>query len=440
MLKTDETAINEQLDWIPRKMTVDGQEFEVQLYPMWIDAQADWCDANGIPIEVFKKGEAPDEYQYDEYYELKDFLNVYFYSADETVRITAKIRREGLSAMFPKDIQLPRGKFIIDHGSDTPGRIEWDNGVKQSLRAGRKCLTKDDEYDFVQAVMLKRRIPRVGGGHVIDATLNVSPSTVLPHHNDGHLSDKRYTFRVGGKTCTFELAPRFYNLWENAFATDSYNLEDQEHYERQKDYTVFMFVGLKRTLTVTATFPPDSTAVLKSIKLPKRVEGQSVLGSMTFEGDSKPVNIVSGHWDDTSADDLIEIERVRRGREQAGGAGAQQPVAPGVTVRAVSEARPAPTVTHALDEKRESEAPRDCRFRIKREGEAVEFDGKTYEFAENRAWANLQTLIDGGGELVRCDKGLKKFFKCKDAKAFYKAAIQPKGAGRKGDGTYRLNI
>lgn len=246
----------------------------------------------------------------------------------------------------------------------------------------------------------------------------------------------RYAFRVGGKKFTFELAPRVSNVWENAFATESFNYEDLAYYERQKEYTEFVFVGPKRTLTVTAAFPPDSTAVLRSVVLPKYESMKRVApGSMTFFGKFRPIIILHGSWSDTTTDDLIEIERVRRSREQAGGVGARQPVAPGVTVRAVSGASPAETVVQVP-----IETPRVSRFRIKRLGEAVEYEGKTYEFEARKAWENLSRLLEGRGGYVLCDRGLKKFFNCKDAKAFYDIAIEPKGEGRNGDGTYRLKI
>ncbi len=149
-------------------------------------------------------------------------------------------------------------------------------------------------------------------------------------------TDQPYAIVINGKRRRFEIAPRVSNLWENAFATESFNDDDLEYYERQKEYTEFVFVGEKRTLTVTATFPPDPGAVLKSITLPKTVNGERTLGRMTFEGEARPVIIVNGHWGATERDDLLEIECVRRSRERAGGAG--QPEVPGVSVRAVGDA------------------------------------------------------------------------------------------------------
>ena len=149
--------------------------------------------------------------------------------------------------------------------------------------------------------------------------------------------DQPYEIVVNRKKRRFEIAPRVCNVWERAFATDSYNDDDLACYERQKEYTEFVFVGERRTLTDTAAFPPARSAMLESITLPKTVAGKRVPGRMKFEGDVRPIIIVNGHWEDTATDDLNEIERIRRRREP-GGAGAGQPAVLGVSVRVVDGA------------------------------------------------------------------------------------------------------
>ena len=254
-------------------------------------------------------------------------------------------------------------------------------------------------------------------------------------------TDRPYAIVINGKRRRFEIAPRVSNLWENAFATDSFNDDDLEYYERQKEYTEFVFVGEKRTLTVTATFPPAPGAVLKSITLPRTVDGERILGRMTFEGGLRPVIIVNGHWGATDRDDLLEIERVRRSREQIGGAGAGRPAVPGVSVRAVGEASAGDAGVQAPSERHEDEALRACRFKIIRRGKAVEYEGKPYVFTAPKQWEFLERLWAAQGAYVDCGKGLKRFFsRPQGADKFYRKAIEPKGEGCNGDGTYRLKI
>lgn len=278
MIKTDESALDEQVGWIPRKMFVDGQDFEVQLRPMWIDAQTDWCEGTGCCVEYFECSEDPDPPMLEFFEALKGCISIYFYGEERVVKVCVRMESSHLANVFPKTIMLPKAKQEgVDIGPH-PGYVEWVDGRKQSVRYGSVMNLDDDVFDFVQDVMQKRSLGQAG-----------------------------------------------------------------------------------------------------------------------------------------------------------------QPAAPSMPERtATGSVEPAASlaVSVAVDEG----APGACRFRIKRDGESVEYEGMTYEFTEEKVWTNLRELINAHGGYVRCDKGLKKFFKSKDAKAFYTVAIQPKGVGRKGNGTYRLRL
>ena len=81
------------------------------------------------------------------------------------------------------------------------------------------------------------------------------------------------------------------------------------------------------------------------------------------------------------------------------------------------------------------------KFRVIREGEAAEYGGRTYSFGGVKRWSNIARLVQANGAFVACDRQLKKFFsKDKEAKAFYEAAVEAEGRGRKGTGRYRLKL
>lgn len=79
--------------------------------------------------------------------------------------------------------------------------------------------------------------------------------------------------------------------------------------------------------------------------------------------------------------------------------------------------------------------------RVIQDGAALEYGGKTYVFGGNKRWLIVRRLIAAAGDYAECGKGLKaQFANHPQAKAFYEAAIEAEGLGRKGTGRYRLKV
>lgn len=209
------------------------------------------------------------------------------------------------------------------------------------------------------------------------------------------------------------------------YNTDSWS-DEEESYAAMKELMRFYFVGEEKTLCLTFKNWPDEAAM----PFPKEVRFPLSCG--TAEGNRLPTKGWRVEWDDGRKQSVhagwfgdvnasffdfvqaVKAERKRRGTDD------------------VIEVTGALTANPTIEEI--------GLLKVTRPKEAVKYDGITYEFTMGKAWDNLNKLIEGRGAFVSCDKGMKKYFSSKDAKAFYNKAIEPKGPGRKGDGTYRLKI
>ncbi len=81
------------------------------------------------------------------------------------------------------------------------------------------------------------------------------------------------------------------------------------------------------------------------------------------------------------------------------------------------------------------------KIKVIRDGAVLEYGGKTYSFGGYKRWEFVRALIAANGDYVNCEKGLKALFaNTAQAKAFYDAAVEAEGLGRKGTGRYRLKI
>lgn len=81
------------------------------------------------------------------------------------------------------------------------------------------------------------------------------------------------------------------------------------------------------------------------------------------------------------------------------------------------------------------------KVKVIRDGAVLDYGGKTYAFVGNKRWQNVRLLIAAAGEYAECGKGLKaQFANHPQAKAFYEAAVEAEGLGRKGTGRYRLKV
>ena len=91
------------------------------------------------------------------------------------------------------------------------------------------------------------------------------------------------------------------------------------------------------------------------------------------------------------------------------------------------------------DERNRQPAIGNGKIRVIREGESLEYGGKTYVFGGGKRWKNIAVLMGGEGKYVKCDKGLKGLFTSNlEANAFFEAAIEAQAPGRKGTGCYKL--
>ncbi len=253
---------------------------------------------------------------------------------------------------------------------------------------------------------------------------------------------------VEGVRFVVELKPFHVNAFQEALRNEDFR-RDYEHHEMRKytglpdndhDYwyveedgfnllkevVKMYYIGEDNTLCLEfKRWPPEiSFPYPKSVALPQRVDGTGDLcqhpktGKIEWDNGVKQC-MHNGSYFDTTATYYDFVQQVKTERRKRG-------------LDAVIEVAGEPTV--------EAATVSVGRLEVIRRNEAVEYEGKPYHFTEPKAWENLYKLIDGRGAYVRCDAGLKKYFTSKDAKAFYKAAIKPKGAGRKGNGTYKLNI
>jgi len=145
-----------EMKWKPRAMLVDGKPFDVKLWPKSIDAQHAWCVDHHLAKEYFSFCDDPEGVD-DDYYDLKGYINVYFFGDEKTVRITVKLEADKLKALFPVRVSIPNGSQCIGGGGGSAGRIEWDNGDKQSLRDAAIYDSKNEDYDFVQTVTRERK-------------------------------------------------------------------------------------------------------------------------------------------------------------------------------------------------------------------------------------------------------------------------------------------
>ena len=96
-------------------------------------------------------------------------------------------------------------------------------------------------------------------------------------------------------------------------------------------------------------------------------------------------------------------------------------------------------VGDGCDETEETESAN--KIRIIQDGAALEYGGKAYVFGGKKRWQIVRQLIAADGDYAECGKGMKAVFvNTAQAKAFYVAAVEAEGIGRKGTGRYRLKI
>jgi hypothetical protein len=81
----------------------------------------------------------------------------------------------------------------------------------------------------------------------------------------------------------------------------------------------------------------------------------------------------------------------------------------------------------------------DCR--VIRDGEALMYDQKTYQFRGIIRWKYIRKLVAARGDYVACGKNLKSYFaNNKESRAFFEAAVRAEGTGRNGTGRYKLKV
>lgn len=421
---TGQESVERQLEWKPKFIEVNKQRFLVELWPVWTDALSALIATRRDPFARHEEGvDEAGLYLREEDYELKGCLNVFYVSEGFELEVLVRIEPDQLKERFPAEILLPGLKGDLKPCTQVQARVVWSNGDKQSATCSVRH-TSNDDFDLIQSVRRERRIRGIEGEERCVAEpetpgvwadeVEAAELEMVVYGSDP--SFVRHCFLLDGEEFWVELGPRMRRVYNSL--TDPDDAGACDDYAQLKDVT---FVGERETLVVRLLWDEKPLPFPKSVTLkelsPTWERDCDAYGLVEF-GDGMYLPVRGYRKLETSASDRSAVSLKRfRDDPPAIGAGDQAP-----------------------SERREGKAPRACRFRIKREGEAVEYNGKTYEFTETTAWKNLHALIHGGGDFVRCDKGLKKFFKSKDAKAFYNVAIQPKGAGRKGDGTYRLNI
>jgi hypothetical protein len=79
--------------------------------------------------------------------------------------------------------------------------------------------------------------------------------------------------------------------------------------------------------------------------------------------------------------------------------------------------------------------------RVIRNGEALIYDQKTYQFRGIKRWKYIRKLVAARGDYVACGKNLKSYFaNNKEARAFFEASVRAEGTGRNGTGRYKLKL
>ncbi len=87
--------------------------------------------------------------------------------------------------------------------------------------------------------------------------------------------------------------------------------------------------------------------------------------------------------------------------------------------------------------------PKTVRGKIKikviRDGWALDYDGRIYQFGGKKRWEAVRKLIEADGEYVMVERGFNSLFvNNPDAVAFFEAAVEAEGQGRNGTHRYRL--
>jgi len=150
---------------------------------------------------------------------------------------------------------------------------------------------------------------------------------VRPGANLGALWEP-HTMRVDGQDFVVELEPRVVNLWEEAFATDSYTDEDREVYEQTRNRTRIEYVSERNTLHINLAFLPANLLLPDDIQLPVQRDDYATGGGFArglvrfLDGSSQ--DILAFYSEETSGDDRDKIQQQRQERERRANARAER--------------------------------------------------------------------------------------------------------------------